>query len=95
MTEDFMQSPEFQALIKEYLEYLSSTLPAVKISLSDGLYQEVYKFAHNIKGTGTSYGFPNLTQLGTDICGLINAKEMEELEKHLDEIESIIQDAIS
>jgi len=95
MTDDFMQSPEFQALIKEYLEYLNASLPVVKVKLNDGLYQEVYKFAHNIKGTGTSYGFENLTQLGTDICKQITENKFNDLEKELDQIESIIQAEIS
>ena len=41
MTDDFMQSPEFQALIKEYLEYLNTSLPGVRINLSDALFQDV------------------------------------------------------
>ena len=94
MTDDFMQSPEFQALIKEYLEYLNTTLPGVKNSLNDTLYQEVYKFAHNIKGTGTSYGFPELTQLGADICEAINNSDYDKLAGHLDRIELIIKEAI-
>ena len=91
MTDEFMQSPEFKALIKEYLEYIRTSLPAVKTSLSEGLYPEVYKFAHNIKGTGTSYGFPNLTQIGTDVCNHINANKYDDLETQLNEIESIIE----
>ena len=95
MTDDFMQSPEFQALIKEYLEYLNSSLAAIKMNLSDGLYQDVYKFAHNIKGTGTSYGYENLTLIGTNICKQITENKYAELDEQLNQIEAIIKADIS
>ena len=95
MTDDFMQSPEFQALIKEYLEYLNSSLAAIKMNLSDGLYQDVYKFAHNIKGTGTSYGYENLTLIGTKICKQITENKYAELDEQLNQIEAIIKADIS
>ena len=49
MTDDFMQSPEFQALIKEYLAYLNTSLPAVRTNLNDELYRDVNKLATTSK----------------------------------------------
>jgi len=95
MTDDFMQSPEFQALIKEYLEYLSTALPGVKTNLSDRLYQDVYKFGHNIKGTGTSYGYEGLSLIGAEICSSIKAEEYTDLASLLDQVESILKEALS
>ena len=95
MTDDFMQSPEFQALIKEYLEYLHTSLPGVRTNLSDGLYQDVYKFGHNIKGTGTSYGFESLSQIGARICEDIKAETYAALPGHLDQVQAIISEALA
>lgn len=95
MTDDFMQSPEFQALIKEYLEYLAQSLPGVRTNLTDGLYQDVYKFGHNIKGTGTSYGYQNLSDLGRDICETIKAEQYEPLDELLTQVDTIISEALS
>ncbi len=95
MTDDFMQSPEFQALIKEYLEYLQQSLPGVRTNLKDELYQDVYKFGHNIKGTGTSYGFQTLSDLGRDICEDIKAEKYTGLAGHLDAVEQVIVEALS
>jgi len=95
MTDDFMQSPEFQALIKEYLAYLNTSLPAVRTSLVDALYQDVYKFGHNIKGTGTSYGYEKLSQIGGEICSNIKAESYGELEGLLDQVDQILKQALS
>ncbi len=95
MTDDFMQSPEFQALIKEYLAYLNTSLPAVRTNLGDALYQDVYKFGHNIKGTGTSYGFENLSLIGAEICSNIKAESYGELEGLLDRVGQILTEALS
>ncbi|MCF7807514.1 MAG: hypothetical protein K9M49_05360 [Candidatus Marinimicrobia bacterium] len=94
MSQDFMQSPEFQALIKEYLEYLKALFPETRQHFENAGYDKVYKFAHNIKGTGTSYGFENLSQLGADICSEINAEKYENIPDQLNQIESIIDTAL-
>ena len=95
MTNDFMKSPEFQALIKEYLAYLNTSLPGVRTNLNDGLYQDVYKFGHNIKGTGTSYGYENLSLLGAEICSTIKAEKYEGLAALLDKVDGILVAALS
>ncbi|MCF7826914.1 MAG: hypothetical protein K9M55_06290 [Candidatus Marinimicrobia bacterium] len=95
MTEDFMDSPEFQALIIEYLNYLKTSLPGVRSSLSDKLYKDVYKFGHNIKGTGTSYGFQSLSDVGAEICNTIKNEEYSPLGAHLDRVEAILTEALA
>ncbi|MEA3286751.1 MAG: hypothetical protein U9Q77_05185 [Candidatus Marinimicrobia bacterium] len=95
MTDDFMQSPEFQALIKEYLEYLNTSLPAVRTNLNDALYQDVYKFGHNIKGTGTSYGYERLSQIGAEICSSIKAEKYTGLNDLLDQVDNILTEALA
>jgi len=95
MTEDFMDSPEFQALIIEYLNYLKTSLPGVRSNLSDKLYKDVYKFGHNIKGTGTSYGFQGLSDLGAGICNSIKNEKYDGLATLLDQVEAILSEALS
>ena len=66
-----------------------------QLCVKNGLYEEVYKFAHNIKGTGTSYGYSNLTMIGKDMCDQIHAKSFDALEDHLNEIEAILSEKTS
>ena len=95
MTDDFMDSPEFQALIKEYLVYLNTALPGVRNSLADKLYADVYKFGHNIKGTGTSYGYENLSNIGAKICSDIKDENYSNLGSLLDNVGDILTEALA
>ena len=95
MTDDFMDSPEFQALIQEYLNYLNTALPGVRTNLTDKLYTDVYKFGHNIKGTGTSYGYENLSNIGAQICSNIKEEDYSNLESLLDDVGKILTEALA
>jgi hypothetical protein len=95
MTDDFMDSPEFKELIKEYLNYLNTALPGIHSNLSDKLYADVYKFGHNIKGTGTSYGFENLSELGAEICSDIKDENYSNLGTLLDNVGNILNEALA
>ena len=95
MTDDFMDSPEFQALIIEYLNYLNTALPGVRSNLTDKLYTDVYKFGHNIKGTGTSYGYENLSNIGAQICSNIKEEDYSNLESLLDDVGKILTEALA
>ncbi len=95
MTDDFMDSPEFQALIKEYLNYLNTALPGVRTNLEDKLYADVYKFGHNIKGTGTSYGYENLSDIGAEICSSIKDENYTNLGSLLDKVGGILAEALA
>ncbi len=95
MTDDFMDSPEFQALIKEYLNYLNTALPGVRNNLTDKLYTDVYKFGHNIKGTGTSYGYENLSNIGAEICNNIKDENYANLGSLLAKVGDILTEALA
>jgi hypothetical protein len=77
------------------LEYLNTSLPGVRSNLSDKLYKDVYKFGHNIKGTGTSYGFENLSDIGAKICNNIKAEDYSQLGSLLDNVGDILTEALA
>jgi len=64
MDNELYNDPEFQALIRKYLEYLLNEVAKVKISINNSNFLEIRKFSHNLKGTGGGYGFDNFTDLG-------------------------------
>jgi len=45
--------------------------------------------SHNLKGSGASYGFPELTQFGDKLERLAKQKDVEALRTHLTELRTI------
>jgi hypothetical protein len=62
--------------------------------LKTAAHEDVYQYAHNIKGTGASYGFKNLSELGAEICGGIKAKKFDGIQEKLENIGSVIDSAL-
>ena len=57
MNLDLYDDPEFQKLIRKYLDYLHKELVGIKKHIQLKKFQEIRKFGHNLKGTGGGYGF--------------------------------------
>lgn len=58
---------------------------------------EMYGFAHDIKGQGGSFGFPLMTAVGNHLCkfmegvdGNLNAAQLEVVKVHIDTLQVII-----
>lgn len=67
MNQDYLNDPEFQELIRQYIDYLEGILPEVKSNLSDKEFQKVQKFGHNLKGSGGGYGLTGMSEIGKNI----------------------------
>ncbi|MBT7309040.1 MAG: response regulator, partial [Gammaproteobacteria bacterium] len=64
-----------QIFVARINELMGELLPA----FSKEEWSEVYSAAHVIKGSGTSFGHPELTQLGKAVCDAIDQGAFEEL----------------
>jgi CheY-like chemotaxis protein len=63
-----IQIPEgLEGLVSGYLSSRNQDLKDLSLYALAGEFGRVRSIAHNIKGTGTSYGFPGLTELGAAI----------------------------
>jgi len=62
MENELFNDPEFRELIKSYLDYLVESAKKLKSSLSD--MDKMRKFGHDLKGTGSGYGYDEFTRLG-------------------------------
>lgn len=85
MNFNLQDDPEFQKLIRKYLDYLLKEVDGVKKHIQGNNFQEIRKFSHNLKGTGGGYGFDEFTELG----GKINIAAHEE---NIPLIESFVSD---
>jgi HPt (histidine-containing phosphotransfer) domain-containing protein len=93
MDNEFFNDPEFQALIGEYLNHLKSSIPEVQIELKNQNFEKVRKFGHNLKGTGTGYGYEEFTNLGKTIEQYAIDQKTDTLDELLDKLEKLVQEA--
>lgn len=73
----FIDVPEgFEDIVLPYLEKRREEVSTLRTLLAAGEFTAIQRICHNLKGTGSSYGFAKLTALGAD---------MEEAAKSLNE----------
>jgi hypothetical protein len=61
-------------LVSEYLERCRSGLPLLMAAVGENHHAHLRVLGHRMKGTGTPYGFPKLTEIG----GLIEQAAADE-----------------
>lgn len=94
MDNELYNDPEFQALIRRYLDYLLKEVAKVKISIQNSNFQEIRKFSHNLKGTGGGYGFDNFTDFGGKINEAAHAENIQSVESFVSEFELDLATAV-
>jgi CheY-like chemotaxis protein/HPt (histidine-containing phosphotransfer) domain-containing protein len=60
-------SPEIRARVPIYLARRREDVRTIETLLSEGDFDKIRVLAHNMKGSGTGYGFPEITELGASI----------------------------
>jgi signal transduction histidine kinase/CheY-like chemotaxis protein len=87
--------PEYaQPLAHDYLRRQRQSMLSISNALRDGDFDPIRTFGHNLKGTGKSYGFDRLTEIGRSLedgasagdTGLLS-REIEELREYLSSVE--------
>jgi CheY-like chemotaxis protein len=58
---------DIEELIPAYLEKRRRDVTSCRVALEAGDFVAIRRLGHNMKGTGTGYGFPALTELGGEI----------------------------
>lgn len=73
-------------LVSEYLDDCGNSLIDLKAAVMNSDYEQARVRGHGLKGTGSPYGFPMLTQLGAAIERAAIRKETPELEKRVEQL---------
>lgn len=68
---------DLAAIMPRYFELQRTDLAEVAKAAASGRAEVVRLFGHRLKGTGASYGFPRLSELGAAIEGAALAHDLE------------------
>ncbi|MFH1853380.1 MAG: Hpt domain-containing protein [Candidatus Neomarinimicrobiota bacterium] len=94
MEQDYLNDPEFQELIRQYVQYLSDNLPEVKRNLTEKDYLKIQKFGHNLKGSGGGYGLNEISAIGQKIEETAKLQDYEKIKELIDEFDQLLQTAV-
>lgn len=67
MDQDYLNDPEFQELIRQYVQFLTNSVEEVNNNLAAHDFLKVQKFGHNLKGSGGGYGLHEMSRIGQQI----------------------------
>lgn len=68
---------EFETLLEEELVQLDKLMLEYKENPSSDVLDRVFRKVHNLRGQGTTMGFPLVTRIGTSFCAYIIERNMD------------------
>jgi len=83
--------PEILELVPGYLKQKRADLEKLLLAIEESDYRSISRFGHQLKASGTSYGFEDLSEIGT---ALERAAQSQDLEETLRQI-GLLSDALS
>ena len=85
--------PGLEDAAKRYISSKIQDIPRFMRYLEAGEFEQLRILAHDMKGIGTSYGFPNLTWLAAQIECAANEKNSYDLSNRMLELFRYTKDA--
>ena len=71
---------ELEELRKEYIDDILNRLKILKRDIENRNIYSIVHFAHKLKGSGASFGFPGLSKLGEKIENVFKDAKWDELD---------------
>ncbi len=83
-------SADLKPLLPQYFANRSGDVVAIRAALRRGDLAIIKTLAHNMRGTGTSYGFPELSELAMRLENAVKAEALTLVATLADELEQIV-----
>ena len=84
------EEPGMASLIKSFIEQLPDMVSSLKSALKSGDDELFKKTAHNLKGMGGGFGFPQISDLGGRIEFEFAKEDAAAITKSIEEVESLL-----
>ncbi len=84
---------DIECIVPEYIDNIKKSCVNISGAISRSDFNFIYKFGHNMKGTGSSYGFEYISEIGKVLEKAGNTRDVkvinEEVDKLVDYLERI------
>jgi PAS domain S-box-containing protein len=79
------------ALIPNFISRCLEDVAAMKDALAQRHFTIIQRHAHNIKGAGTPFGFPEITNIGRGLEGAVKQQNTSRIQLLIQELETFVQ----
>ena len=84
-----------KALVPEFLRRRGEDVEKLREHLSAGDFESIRVLGHNMKGAGTSFGFPKITDIGRRMESAAKTQEAAEITSLVDSLQAVLEDSKS
>ncbi|MGD0436390.1 MAG: response regulator, partial [Bryobacteraceae bacterium] len=88
-------SDEVAALVPKYLASKPAQIEEARASLAQRDFEPIRRFGHNLKGTGSGYGFPRMEALGSEIENAAERGDANRIAGQLDALLTFVNESSS
>ncbi len=83
--------PELEDLIPWYLDKRREDIQKMRQAMEEGDYERVRTLAHNMKGSGSGYGFEDITQIGAAMEKMARMGDKDGVGLKINELENYLK----
>jgi HPt (histidine-containing phosphotransfer) domain-containing protein len=77
-------------MVQKFLTNRREDVRIIKAAVAQADFHTIEKLGHNLKGAGTSYGFPTISTIGSNIQQAALAEQPDQILKHNSELLSYL-----
>jgi len=82
---------ELEELVPRFIQLRHEDIQAIKKALDEGDYETISRLSHTMKGSGISYGFDYISEIGMQMEHAANSQERDGVNKCLLELSSYLE----
>lgn len=85
------KAQQFRSLLEIYLKALGEKIEQMSSAIQSHHLDEIARIAHNIKGQGTSFGYPEITTLGREIESTLKKNDIDSTGSKIDQLKAFFE----
>jgi HPt (histidine-containing phosphotransfer) domain-containing protein len=87
-------SEQVKVLVPQYLASKEKQIEEARASLASHDFAPIWRFGHNLKGTGRGYGFPVIEELGREIERAASEADASRISGQLDALHRFVDESL-
>ena len=72
-------NPRIDGIVRSYLEHRKQDMDSLLLALEDGEFERIRSVAHDLVGTGGSFGFKHMSIVGRSLENAAKGRKSEEI----------------